>query len=203
MTVIKWAVVVALFAVSSISARAQGDRSEFSADFAGFYQSRASGQDVTDIPTYSGGLIANYRYHFSNWGAVEVNYSRNRYTQLYENSVGLITSFTQATAQEVSMGFIFKFWSRFNGRLQPFAEGGAGGMFWSPIGGGSVGGPFNQNRAALLYGGGVDWKWFWHISVRGGYRALLYTAPDFNVDGQFTNKRTEMREPYLGLTYRF
>jgi opacity protein-like surface antigen len=203
MTVMKSAVLIALFAITCISARAQGDRFEFSGDFAGFYQSRASGQNVTDIPTYSGGFIANYRYHFNDWGAVEVNYSRNRYTQLYQNGVGLISSFTQATAQELSMAFIYQFWSRFNGRLQPFAEGGTGGVFWSPIAAGSVGGPFNQNRAALLYGGGVEWKWFWRISLRGGYRSLLFTAPDFNVDGQFTNKRTQMKEPYAGLTFRF
>jgi opacity protein-like surface antigen len=101
------------------------------------------------------------------------------------------------------MGFVYKFWSRLNGRLQPFAQAGVGGMLWSPIGAGSVGGPFNQNRAAIYYGGGVDYKWFWRISLRGGYRAVIFTAPDFNVSGQFTNQRTTMKEPYAGITYRF
>lgn len=200
----KSAVVVALFAVPFCSAQAQGNHSEFSASFAGFYQNRASGQDVTDIPTYSGGLLANYRYHFSDWGAFQVTYSRNRYTQLYQNGAGFITSFTQATMQEISMGFVYKLpWTFRSGRLKPFVEGGVGGILWGPIGAGSVGGPFNQNRATIYYGGGVDYKWFWKISLRGGYRSLIFTAPDFNVSGQFTNQRTQMKEPYAGLTYRF
>jgi opacity protein-like surface antigen len=57
--------------------------------------------------------------------------------------------------------------------------------------------------SALLYGGGVDWKLFSHISARAGYRGLLFIAPDFNQAGQFTNARTQMKEPYAGVVIRF
>jgi outer membrane immunogenic protein len=199
----KPALLLAVLAIASVPARAQKNRSEFSADLTANFQSTVSGQSITDGPTYSGGLLANYRYHFTDWGAFEVNYSRTRYTQYYSGSTGIISSWTQATAQEATMAFVVHFWDRFNGRLQPFAEVGLGGLFWSPIGAGSVGGPFNQGRPVLLYGGGFDWKWFGHFSLRGGYRGLFFTAPDFNVDGQFTNARTQMKEPYAGITFRF
>jgi opacity protein-like surface antigen len=198
----KLALLVAVFAITSLPTLAQKDHSEFSADFTGNFESNVSGQNVTDHSTYAGGLLLNYRYHFTPWGAVEVNYTRARYTQFYSGVSG-ITSWTQAKAQELSMAFVAKFGSRMNGRLQPFAEAGIGGIFWSPIQAGSVGGPYSQDRAALLYGGGVNWKLFSHFSARAGYRGLLFIAPDFNQDGQFTNARAQMKEPYAGITFRF
>lgn len=184
-------------------AAAQGNHSEFFGGATINDQTTVAGQNITDSPTHSAGYLLNYRFHFNSWGAVEVNYDHTRYTQYYSNGVGQITSFTQANAKELTMAFVFQFWSRFNGRLQPFAEAGTGGLFWSPVAAGSVGGPFNQNRAAILFGAGVDWKAFGHFGLRLGYRDLFFTAPDFNVNGQFTNSRTQMREPYVGITYRF
>ena len=200
-------VVVALafcaVALACTRASAQGNRSEFSGDFTVNYQSSVTGQNVTDDPTYSGGFLANYRFHFNNWGAIEVNYSRTRYTQFYSGGTGIINSWTQANAQEVTMAFVYSFGQRLNGRLTPFAEGGTGGLFWSPVSSGSVGGPYNQSRPVLLYGGGFNWKLFGHFSLRAGYRGLFFTAPDFNVDGQFTNARTQIKQPYAGINYRF
>jgi len=199
----KRALLVAVLAVACAPARGQKNHSEFSGDFTANFQSSVSGQNVTDSPTYSGGFLVNYRYHFSDWGAFELNYSRTRYTQFYSSSTGAITSFTQANAQEGTMAFVFKHWSQFNGRLQPFGEVGTGGLFWSPVSAGSVGGPYNQSRPVLLYGGGFDWKAFGHFGLRAGYRGMFFTAPDFNVNGQFTNTRAHMKQPYVGITYRF
>src|SRR5690348_6811044 len=192
----------ALFVFSG-SALAQGNHSEFFGGGTANFQSTVSGQNITDNPTYSAGYLLNYRLHFNDWAAVEVNYGHTRYTQYYSNGVGQITSFTQANAKELTMAFVVHFWARFSGRLQHFAEAGTGGMFWSPVAAGSVGGPFNQNRALILYGAGLDWKAFGHFGLRVGYRGLFFTAPDFNVNGQFTNSRAQMREPYAGITYRF
>ncbi|HEX5424196.1 MAG TPA: outer membrane beta-barrel protein [Candidatus Acidoferrales bacterium] len=202
---IKAAVLVssAVLLICCAPAMAQGNHSEFFGGATVNYQSTATGQNITDSPTYSAGYLLNYRFHFNDWAAVEVNYAHTRYTQFYSGGTGIINSWTQANAKEASMAFVFQFWSRFNGRLQPFVEGGIGGLSWSPVSDGSVGGPFSQNRPALLYGGGFDWKAFGHFGLRLGYRGLFFTAPDFNVNGQFTNARTQMKEPYAGITYRF
>ena len=193
----------AALAIFSTPAMAQGNHSEFFGGGFVDYQSAVTGQNVTDTPTYSGGYLINYRFHFNDWGAIEVNYAHTRYTQFYSSGTGSITSWTQSNAKELTAAFVVHFWSRFKGRLQPFGEVGTGGLFWSPVPAGSVGGPYNQNRAVLLYGGGFDWKAFGHFGLRVGYRGLFFTAPDFNVDGQFTNTRTQMKEPYAGITYRF
>lgn len=202
---IKAAVLVssAVLLICCAPAMAQGNHSEFFGGATVNYQSTVTGQNITDSPTYSAGYLLNYRFHFNSWGAVEVNYAHTRYTQFYSGGTGIINSWTQANAKEATMAFVFQFWSRFNGRLQPFAEGGIGGLSWSPVSDGSVGGPFSQSRPALLYGGGFDWKAFGHFGLRVGYRGLFFTAPDFNVNGQFTNARTQMKEPYAGITYRF
>lgn len=199
----KSALLLAVLVILSVPAMAQNNHSEFSGDFTGDFQSNVSGQNVTDDPSHSAGFLVNYRYHFTDWGAVEVNYSHTRYTQFYSGAGGIITSWTQAKAQEVTMALVVHHWEKFNGRLRPFGEVGTGGLFWSPISAGSVGGPFNQSRPVLVYGGGVDWKWFGHFSLRAGYRGLLFTAPDFNVQGQFTNARTQLKQPYAGITFRF
>lgn len=196
-------VIFAALLVCCDPAVAQGNHSEFFGGGTLNYQSTASGQDITDSPTYSWGYLINYRYHFNDWGAIEVNYAHTRYTQFYSGGTGLINSWTQASTKEATMAFVFHHFSRFNGRLRPFAEGGIGGVDWSPVAAGSVGGPFSQSRPVLLYGGGIDWKWFGHFGLRAGYRGMFFTAPDFTVNGQFTNARAQMREPYAGLTYRF
>lgn len=194
---------IALFSMFAIPAFAQNDHSEISAAFTGNFQSTTSGQNVTDASTYSGGLLLNYRYYFGDHIAIEVNYARNRYTQFYENGSGLVTSWTQSTAQELSLGAVWQFNPIWHDRLTPYVEGGLGGIFLSPIQAGSVGGPFSQNRAGFLYGGGLEHHLFSHFSVRAGYRGIFFTAPDFNQDGQFTNARTQMKEPYAGITFRF
>lgn len=199
----KTGLLLALLGSVSTSSMAQKNNGEVSVDFTGNFQSNTSGQGITDGPSYSGGFLASYRYHFTDWGAVEVNYSRTRYTQFYSGAGNIISSWTQATAQEATFAFVAHFWDHFNGRLRPFAEVGTGGIQWSPVAAGSVGGPFSQNRPVFLFGGGFDWHWFGRFSLRAGYRGLLYTAPDFNVNGQFTNSRTQMKEPYAGIVFRF
>lgn len=194
---------VALFGLACMPSMAQKNRGEVSADFTGNFQTTTSGQGITDGPSYSGGFVVNYRYNFTDWAALEVNYGRTRYTQFYSGAGGIISSWTQANTQEATLAFVVHFWDKFNGRLRPFAEIGTGGVQWSPVSNGSVGGPFSQNRPVLLFGGGFDWRWFGRFSLRAGYRELLYTAPDFNVDGQFTNSRAQMREPYAGIVFRF
>jgi opacity protein-like surface antigen len=199
----KLALGIAILSTLSLPAFAQNNHSEIAAAFTGDFQSTASGQNATDASSYSGGLLLNYRYHFNDHFVIEANYARTRYTQFYENGNSLVTSWTQATAQELTLGVVWQFNPVWNDRLTPFVEGGMGGIFWSPIQGGSVGGPFSQNRAGFLYGGGLEHHLFSHFYVRAGYRGIFFTAPDFNQSGQFTNARAQLKEPYAGITFRF
>jgi opacity protein-like surface antigen len=76
-------------------------------------------------------------------------------------------------------------------------------LFFSPGIAGTTGPSINQNRPVLLYGGGVAYKLTHGLSVQAGYRGLIYTAADFAVNTQVTNAKTNMAEPYVGVSFRF
>jgi opacity protein-like surface antigen len=195
---IKISLLAAVLALSSSPALAQQGASEVSANFTGNFQKQASGLGVTDTPTYSGGVLINYRYHFNRWSAVEVNYSYTRFSQRYSSG-----SFTQADANEATFAYLFTFGIANEARFRPFLEAGTGALFFSPIAAGSNSGGASQNRAALLYGAGTTYRLIGNLSLQVGYRGLVYVAPDFTVGTQLTNAKTQMAEPYAGLTFRF
>jgi outer membrane immunogenic protein len=182
-----------------LPALAQGGNSEVSANFTGNFQKQSSGQGVTDNPTYSGGLLVNYRYHFNRWSALEVNYGYTRYSNNYSTG-----SSTQSNSQEATFAYQFTFGIPRDARLHPFVEAGTGAIFFgSPIAAGSTAGGLSQDRAVFLYGGGVTYRLKGPFSAQLGYRGLLYRTPDFTLTSQFTNATTHRAEPYAGLTFRF
>lgn len=195
---IKASLFLMALALFSLPALAEDGNSEVSANFTGNFQRQAFGLGLTDTPTYSGGFLVNYRYHFNRWSAVEVNYGYSRFSQLYNSLY-----FTQAKTQEATFAYQFTFGIPSEKRLHPFVEAGAGALFFSPELAGSSGVAFNQNRATLLYGAGATYKLRGNLNLQVGYRGLVYTAPDFAVPPQVTNARTHMAEPYVGLTFRF
>jgi hypothetical protein len=75
----KVSLLVAALALLSLPALAQESNSEVSANVTGNFQGQPSGLGVTDTPSYSAGLLVNYRYHFNHWSAVEVNYGYTRF----------------------------------------------------------------------------------------------------------------------------
>lgn len=189
---------VALLALLSLPARAQEGSSEVSVNFTGNFQTQATGFGQSDTPSYSGGLLVNYRYHFNRWSAIEVNYGYTRFTHFYNSG-----EFTQANTNEATFAYLFTFGIPNEARLRPFLETGTGALFFSPVINGSSFGQVSQNRATLLYGGGFTYTLTRQISAQAGYRGLIYTDPDFTVPAQLTNATVHMAEPYAGLTFRF
>jgi opacity protein-like surface antigen len=195
---IKIGLLVATLALLSLPALAQDGNSEVSANFTGNFQKEASGFGSTDSPTYSAGVLVNYRYHFNRWSAVEANYGNTLFSQIYSSG-----NFTQARVQEATLAYVFTFGVAREARFHPFVEAGTGALFFSPVTAGSSTGVVSQNRAALLYGAGVAYRLTERFSVQAGYRGLVYTAPDFALPTQVTNARTNMAEPYVGVSFRF
>jgi opacity protein-like surface antigen len=105
--------------------------------------------------------------------------------------------------QEATFAYLFTFGIAREARFHPFVEAGTGALFFSPVTSGSSTGVVSQNRAALLYGAGVAYRLTDRFSVQAGYRGLVYTAPDFALPTQVTNVRTNMAEPYVGVSFRF
>lgn len=195
----KLSLILAALALLSLPVFAQGGNSEASANFTGNFQNTASGLGVTDSPSYSGGVLVNYRYHFNRWSALEVNYQHTQFSQFYSSG-----TVTQANLNEASVAYQFTFGVPKDARFHPFVEAGTGALFFgSPIGPGSTAGGLAQNRPAFLYGGGVSYRVRGPVALQLGYRGLLYKAADFTVSSQFTNATAHMAEPYVGVTVRF
>ena len=195
---IKISLLLAALALLSLPALAQNGNSEVSANFTGNFQKQANGFGVIDTATDSGGFVVNYRYHFNRWSAVEANYGNTLFSQVYNSG-----TVTQARVQEATFAYMFTFGVDRDARFHPFLEAGTGALFFSPTVLGSTGPAVSQNRPALLYGGGVAYRLSNHFSVQGGYRGLVYTAADFSVPTQVSNAKTNMAEPYVGVSFRF
>jgi opacity protein-like surface antigen len=186
-------------ALVSWPAFAQRGNSEVSVNFTGDFQKQAFGQGITDTASYSGGLLANYRYHFNRWSAIEANYGHTQFTQFYGSG-----NISQASLNEASLAYQFTFGVAREARFHPFLESGVGALFFSsPSFAGSNVSGLAQNRPAFLYGGGVTYRLKGGLNVQAGYRGLVYTAADFSVPTQLTNATTHIAEPYVGLTFRF
>jgi len=195
---IKTGLLVTALALLSLPALAQNGSSEVSADFTGNFQKQANGFGVMDTATDSGGFLVNYRYHFNRWSAVEANYGNTLFSQVYNTG-----TVTQARVQEATFAYMFTFGVERDARFHPFVEAGTGALFFSPVFAGSTGPAVSQNRPVLLYGGGVAYRLTNRFSVQAGYRGLVYTAADFSVPTQVTNAKTNLAEPYVGVSFRF
>ena len=195
---IKVTLLLAGLTLLSLPALAQDRNSEVSANFTGNFQKQSTGFGITDSPTYSGGFLLNYRYHFNRWSAVEANYGNTLFSQVYSSR-----NFSQARVQEATFAYVFTFGVDRDARFRPFVEAGTGALFFSPQTSGSSAGTVSQNRAAFLYGAGVTYRLTDRIGLRAGYRGLVYTTPDFALPTQVTNATTQMAEPYAGVSFRF
>ncbi len=195
---IKIGLLVAVLALLSLPALAQNGNSEVSANFTGNFQKQANGFGVLDTATDSGGFMVNYRYHFNKWSAVEANYGNTLFSQVYNSG-----TVTRARVQETTFAYVFTFGVDREARFHPFLEAGTGALFFSPSIAGTTSPAVNHNRPVLLYGGGVAYRLIHGLSLQAGYRGLVYTAADFSVPTQVTNAKTNMAEPYAGISFRF
>ena len=205
---IKAAVLALALSLFCLPALAQfNGHSEVSVDFTGNFQKQASGVGpytnttgdvITDASTNAGGFLLNYRYEFSNWNSIEVNYAQTRFAQTYTGTSGDFLH-VQSNVHEVTMAYVNNLGFSAHARFRPFVEAGTGGLIFSPtVTSDAVS---TQTEMAFVYGGGVDVRAIPHLAIRVGYRGLIYKAPDFEYFG--TGPVTNMAEPYVGVVFRF
>src|SRR5580704_12325461 len=137
---------------------------------------------------------------------VSANFTGN--FQKQANGFGVIDTATDSGGFLVNYRYHFNRWSALEGNygntlFSQVYNSGTGALFFSPTVAGSTGPSVSQNRPVLLYGGGVAYKLTNRFSVQAGYRGLVYTAADFSVPTQVTNAKTNMAEPYVGVSFRF
>jgi opacity protein-like surface antigen len=172
------------------------NRSEASVSFFGSFLKNTNQNGVRQSSSDSGGVLAGYRFFFTNHHGVEVNYGYSRNTVSYDFGAGPFG--TNTNQHEITGAYIFRLPMR---RVTPFAEAGFGGLIFSPR---NFAGGNSQGRVAFLYGAGADISLSKRLFVRAAYRGLVFNSPTFNIPANLgADRTTHQAEPTIGLGYKF
>jgi len=191
-----------LFALSfivllfGISAWAQEIRHEFTVQGSGFFPKQTTQGALTNKPTYSGGVMAGYRFNLNKWLAVEGDYDYSHHGEKY-----LTSSSTARVATNVhgitGVGVVKLPMLQ---RFRPFVLAGGGAVVFDPRNNYGVS---RQTKGALVYGGGGDYPIMTHVALRAQYRGYVYKIPDFNNSTLKIDKLTHAAVPSAGLVLTF
>jgi opacity protein-like surface antigen len=171
-------------------------RSEATVQAFGSFVKTTTDNGIQQGATNSGGVLASYRFFFSNSHGVEVNYGHSLNTQTYGLGAGPLG--VKANQHEVSAAYVYRHPLR---SFTPFVEAGVGGLVFDPS---NAPAASTQARAAFVYGGGADFNLTNRIFVRAEYRGLVYNSPTFDLGPALgTDRVTHRAEPSIGFGYRF
>lgn len=177
-------------------AQEEYSKQEVSVQALGSFVKSTTDNGVEQKATNSGGVLASYRYFFTNKNGVELNYAYTDNTQSYGLSSGPLGVPTYS--HEASAAYVFRMPLK---HFTPFVLAGAGGLVFDPkdFAGASV-----QARAAFVYGGGADFNVGRHVFMRAEYRGLVYNSPAYDLTALAGADRiTHRAEPSIGFGYRF
>jgi opacity protein-like surface antigen len=192
--------IVGCIALLPLRAVAQEVRSEVSVQGTGFFTKDSNGNGIKNKATETGGLLIGYRHNITRWLAAEANYGYDRNTQSY---IGSTSARVQSNIHQITGSAVVKLPGF--ARIQPYALAGGGGLIFDPTNnaGGTFAGATSQARGAFLYGGGADYAFTRHLSLRAEYRGFAYKAPSLNLASLNTNAWTHLAQPSAGIVYRF
>jgi|SRR5579872_5076827 len=174
----------------------EAGRSEASVQAFGSFVKSTTDNGIQQGATNSGGVLASYRFFFSNSHGVEVNYGYSLNTQTYGLATGPLG--VKADQHEVTAAYVYRHAMK---GFTPFVEAGVGGLVFNPT---DAPGASTQARAAFVYGGGADFNITKRLFVRAEYRGLVYNSPTFDlVSAVGTDRVTHRAEPSVGFGYRF
>jgi outer membrane immunogenic protein len=171
-------------------------RSEASVQAFGSFVKTTTDNGIQQGATNSGGVLASYRFFFSNNHGVELNYGYSLNTQTYGLPTGSLG--VKSNQHEVSAAYVYRHALR---GFTPFVEAGVAGLVFSPSDAPLAS---TQARAAFVYGGGADFNLTHRIFLRAEYRGLIYNSPTFDLAQALGADRvTHRAEPSIGFGYRF
>jgi opacity protein-like surface antigen len=187
------AFIVILF---GISAWAQEIRHEFTVQGSGFFPKQTTQGALTNKPTYSGGVMAGYRFNINKWLAAEGDYDYSRPGEKYltsRSTARVATNVHGITGVAVVKLPVLQ-------KFRPFVVAGGGAMVFDPRN--SIG-VSSQTQGAFVYGGGGDYPMMRHVALRAQYRGFVYKIPDFNSSTLKIDKFTHAAVPSAGLVLTF
>jgi outer membrane immunogenic protein len=193
----KFAAILLGGALAALPAFSQeGGRSDAAVQAFGSFVKTTTDNGVQQGATNSGGVLASYRFFFSNSQGVEVNYGYSLNTQTYGLATGPLG--VKSNQHEVTAAYVYRHALR---HFTPFVEAGVGGLVFAPTGAPAAS---TQTRAAFVYGGGGDFNITKRVFVRAEYRGLVYNSPTFDLAPALgTDRVTHRAEPSIGFGYRF
>ena len=174
----------------------EAGRSEATVQAFGSFVKSTTDNGVQQGATNSGGVLASYRFFFTNSHGVEVNYGYSLNTQTYGLAAGPLG--VKSNQHEVTAAYVYRHALR---HFTPFVEAGVGGLVFDPT---EAPGASTQTRAAFVYGAGADFNLTHRVFVRAQYRGLVYNSPTFDLTPALgTDRATHRAEPSIGFGYRF
>jgi outer membrane immunogenic protein len=174
----------------------EAGRSEASVQAFGSFVKSTNSNGVQQGATNSGGVLASYRFFFTDNHGVEVNYGYSLNTQTFGLAGGPFG--VKSNQHEVTAAYVYRRPLR---HLTPFVEAGVGGLVFAPS---DAPVASTQARAAFVYGGGADFSLTKRVFVRAEYRGLVYNSPTFDLAPAVgTDRITHRAEPSIGFGYRF
>lgn len=183
---------------------AQESRQDASVSATGVFAPAVYGLDIHPLTTTTtGGFLASYRYLLTPRSGVEANYTYSE-NSLKFNAIAEPNTRVHTREQEVSFAYVYQ---RTYKRFNPFAEGGIGAVFFTPIlDYGSTSLSFKQSlQIGGLFGAGVAYELSPSFDIRVEYRGFMMRAPTMgNPDGLTqTNRYYILMNPALGFAYHF
>jgi hypothetical protein len=182
----------------------ESSRSDITVSGFGAFQQSSSGNGVNQSATNSAGVLATYRYFFTDHQGVEVDYGFSRFDQQF-NAPNVASPFSfgvSANMNEATASYVYR--HAIGHRLTPFVSAGTGALLFTPASftaGGTSGTTFATPD--FVYSGGADLAVSRRISLRVGFRGHVFEAPDFGVASIRTNSVTTLAEPFAGLSFHF
>jgi opacity protein-like surface antigen len=197
---------ILVLVVAFVGAGAAHAQFDISAGYYEAFTSSSSGTGTKQVPTNSGGEMAEVRYLRGPLFGIGMSYSYNRANQTFEpngTNCGYTcqnpTTVLTGKASEIALNWIPSL--KVGKNLRPFAIGGVGFFITSP--GDSTYEVDTSVRPVFVVGGGVDWTVLPHFGVRLQYRDNLYKAPNLSALYPATGVLTSSSEPTGGLFFRF
>jgi len=174
----------------------EGYKSEITIQGMGSFTKETTQSGIKQDATNTGGILAGYRFYFTERLGAEVNYGYTLNTQNYRMATG--TTGIRSYSHEATAALVYRVPFK---KLNVFALAGAGAIVFHPK---DLRGVDDQARPAFVYGAGADYNLTHRLFLRAEYRGLVYNSPTYNLVGLADTDRTTHRaEPSVGVGFRF
>jgi opacity protein-like surface antigen len=197
--------VLILFAIPAIAQDNGRSQIDFMATFPLQLSNQAmdaTGNVLTNDPTRSAGFMLGYSFALNKRFRLEGDYGASRNSQRFNGNSGLTEIQGDMNQLTAELQYALPVHSS---RVVPYALAGTGAVKFAPTDftKGTMISVASQSKAAFVYGAGVDFEFGRGVGMRTEYRGLITTSPNFDLPGLGPTGTLNIREPSIGLFFKF